>query len=124
MLLLANAGHFAVVSVLGDVDKRGADALTSAFAWLDGEPVIIVSLELCNSIDSPALELLSSRSRMGDLEVVYVLPSAPIARRAVQISATVRSMHVVEDVASAVTLASALENARLPAFEPLPLHLN
>jgi hypothetical protein len=124
MLLLANAGHFAVISVLGDIDAVGAEALTSAFAWLDGEPVIIVSLELCNSIDAAALEILSTCSREADVQIVYVLPTAPLPRRAMQVATFVRSLHVAADVASAVRLAGSLENARLPEFEPLPLHLN
>jgi len=122
MLLLASAGKFAVISVLGDVDATGADALATAFDWLDGESVIIVSLESCTAIDAPAIEALLPRS--AEPQVVYVLPVASRPRRALRVASSLRLLNVADDLEGAVRLAATLEGARLRPFHPLPAHLN
>ncbi len=122
MLLLASAGKFAVISVLGDIDATGADALATAFDWLDGEGVIIVSLESCTSIDGPAFDALLPR--LGEPQVVYVLPSAAGARQALRVASYVRSLHVADDLEGAVRLASSLEGVHLLPFRPLAPNLN
>jgi hypothetical protein len=122
LLLLASAGKFAVISVLGDIDATGADALASAFDWLDGEGVIIVSLESCTAIDGPAFDSLLPRT--AEPQIVYVLPAAPGPRQALRVASYVRSLHVVEDLDAAVRLASSLEGSRLLPFRPLKLSSN
>jgi hypothetical protein len=122
MLLLASAGKFAVISILGDVDASGAEALATAFDWLDGESVIIVSLESCSSIDAPAVEALLPKS--AEPQVVYVLPVATRPRLALRIASALRELNVADDLEGAVRLAATLEGARLRPFHPLPAHLN
>jgi len=122
MLLLASAGKFAVISVLGDVDATGADALATAFDWLDGESVIIVSLESCTAIDLPAIEALLPRSE--EPQVVYVMPLASRPRQALRSASSMHSLNVADDIDGAVRLAATLEGARLRPFHPSPAHLN
>jgi hypothetical protein len=117
MLLLASAGKFAVISVLGDVDATGADALATAFDWLDGESVIIVSLESCTAIDSPAIEALLPRS--AEPQVVYVLPVAPRPREALRLASMMRLLNVADDLEGAVPpIPSLARPSELIAFPP------
>jgi hypothetical protein len=122
MLLLASAGKFAVISVLGDVDATGADALATAFDWLDGESVIIVSLESCTAIDAPAIQALLPR--LAEPQVVYVLPVAARPRTALRLASSAHALNVADDLEGAVRLAATLEGARLRPFHPLPAYLN
>lgn len=122
MLLLAIAGKFAAISVLGDVDAEGAQALVNAFDWLDGERVIIVSLEACTAIDPRAFDALVPAE--AEPQVVYVLPVAAAARQALLVAAFLRGLHVAGDLAEAVRLAASLDDAHAQPFRPLPPHWN
>lgn len=116
MIEIDNAEEFALLRLAGELDLGDAYALEEAFANLDSEPVIIVSLESVDFIDSTILSVLvrAEANRSGDF--VLVLPPESRTERIFTISGLREHFRFAPSIDNAISISRTLRDVAAASF--------
>ena len=110
----------AVLSILGELDFTQAPHLHASFSVLEAEPVLIVSLEKADYVDSAILGTLSVEIRRRSEAMVVVLPRSPRLQRVLNVTGFGQNLQTAEDRGEALARASALGTSLEHSFSARP----
>ncbi|GAC1305119.1 MAG: hypothetical protein NVSMB19_16400 [Vulcanimicrobiaceae bacterium] len=116
MITISSAQEFALLSLAGEIDLADAADLEEAIGNLDSEPVIIVSLEKLQFLDSTILGIFVRANAAHDGNLIVVLPDGAYTERIFVITGLREKFRFAPSLLDAVLVARTLRDLAAASY--------